>query len=367
MKNCLFIAVMILFGGVHLCAQDFFFPSKDGMTLCYDYCDHQGKLREYVHHTVMQTSLNDRELKITYRGERFSPDMTLLHTEEFSSEQSANGFLLGNNKDLFSSLSSTGVTQTGSEFVFKTTRTLSVKAGSFACYEHEFKSNDFFHQHGIKPFHYKVWLAKDVGIVKIEGYDTRGRRESYMELVEIKQMTPKAPTVINLQTQVVETKSTPVVINLQSQETAPPTVVPSAHASKTGDTPYAYCYGDNKKCRGTGCSQIKVITPSNSDVLVTLKQNDQVVAHSYIRANSSYTFDVPNGTYQPFFYYGSDWDAEKTMKQTGCGTLRGGFTQSEHFGKDSPQKLNNNLLTYELILQQNGNFSTAPSNRDEAL
>ena len=135
---------------------------------------------------------------------------------------------------------------------------------------------------------------------------------------------------------------------------------------ETGNTPYAYCYGENKKCTGAGCSQIKVITPSNSDVLVTLKQNDRVVAHAYIRASSNYTFNLPNGTYQPFFYYGSNWDSKKEMTQTTCGTLRGGFSQNEHFGKDEPETLENMVLTYELILQQSGNFSTIPSNKNEA-
>ena len=54
------------------------------------------------------------------------------------------------------------------------------------------------------------------------------------------------------------------------------------------------------------------------------------------------------------------------MKETDCGTLKGGFISNENFGKDSPQSLSNNILKYELILQQNGNFSTSPSNSDEA-
>ena len=54
------------------------------------------------------------------------------------------------------------------------------------------------------------------------------------------------------------------------------------------------------------------------------------------------------------------------MKETDCGTLKGGFIADEQIGKDSPQSLNNNILEYELILQQNGNFSTTPSNSEEA-
>ena len=135
---------------------------------------------------------------------------------------------------------------------------------------------------------------------------------------------------------------------------------------RTGATPYAYCFGSNNSCSSYGCSQIKVTTPVNSDVLVTIKKNGKVYRHAYINSNSSYTFDFPNGTYQTYFYYGKGWNPNKVMKKTDCGTLKGGFITSEHFGKDNLQTLNNNILEYELILQQNGNFSTKPSNPEEA-
>lgn len=135
----------------------------------------------------------------------------------------------------------------------------------------------------------------------------------------------------------------------------------------TGSTPYSYCFGQNYSCSDWGCSQIKVRTPYNSDVLVTIKKGDKVVRHAYIKGGSSYTFEMPNGIYQPFFYYGKGWNPEKVMKQTDCGVLKGGFITNEVFGKDSPQNLSNNILEYELILQQSGNFSTRPSNANEAL
>jgi hypothetical protein len=135
----------------------------------------------------------------------------------------------------------------------------------------------------------------------------------------------------------------------------------------TGSTPYSYCFGRNSSCSDWGCSQIKVRTPYNSDVLVTIKKGEKVVRHAFIKGGSSYTFELPNGTYQPFFYYGKGWNPEKVMKQTDCGTLKGGFITNEDFGKDSPQTLSNNVLEYELILQQSGNFSTRPSNANEAL
>lgn len=132
----------------------------------------------------------------------------------------------------------------------------------------------------------------------------------------------------------------------------------------TGDIPYSASFGPNSNCANYGCSQIKVTTPDNSDVLVTIKKNGRVVRHAYIKAADSYTFSFPNGKYQAFFYYGKGWNPNKSMKN---GKLKGGFISNEHFGKDEPQILNNNILQYELILQQNGNFSTKPSNSDEAL
>lgn len=134
----------------------------------------------------------------------------------------------------------------------------------------------------------------------------------------------------------------------------------------TGSTPYASCFGGNPRCSTFGCSQLIVRTPSNSDVLVTIKNSGQVVRHAYIRANSTYEFELPKGTYQPFFYYGKGWYPEKEMQgSSGC-QIKGGFISDEVYGKDDPQYLDNNILTYELILQPNGNFSTRPSNANEA-
>lgn len=136
---------------------------------------------------------------------------------------------------------------------------------------------------------------------------------------------------------------------------------------QNGSTPYSYCYGGNQSCSDYGCSQIKVKTPYNSDVLVTIKVNGTVIRHAYIAAGSSYTFEFTNGTYQTFFYYGKGWNPEKFMKNSSCGELRGGFVSDEQFSKDNPQTLSNNILEYELILQQNGNFSTKPTNKEDAL
>jgi hypothetical protein len=133
----------------------------------------------------------------------------------------------------------------------------------------------------------------------------------------------------------------------------------------TGATPYSICYGSHNSCPENDCSELIVKTPSNSDVLVIIKKNGNVKRHAYIEANSSFTFHLANGIYQPFFYYGQGWNPNKKMNSKSCKNLIGGFISDEYFSKDFSQELQNTILTYELILQQNGNFSTKPSSSEE--
>jgi len=135
---------------------------------------------------------------------------------------------------------------------------------------------------------------------------------------------------------------------------------------RTGSTPWSSCFGSNNDCDSWGCSQIEVKTPRTSDVLVTIKRNGDVVRHAYIKKGSSYTIELPNGTYQPFFYYGNGWNPNRIKKSNSCGTLKGGFISGELISKDRSQSLSNNVLTYELILQQNGNLRTMSSSESEA-
>ena len=65
-----------------------------------------------------------------------------------------------------------------------------------------------------------------------------------------------------------------------------------------------------------------------------------------------------------YINYGRGWDPEKPMKN---GEMKGGFIANEDFQKDAPQYLYNNILEYQLILQQNGNFNTRSSDSSEAL
>lgn len=132
----------------------------------------------------------------------------------------------------------------------------------------------------------------------------------------------------------------------------------------TGATPYKDCYGANYKCPYEQCSGIQVTAPSESDIVVIIKKNNQdgkVVQHGYVRAGRTYTFDIPDGTYQTFFYYGKGWNPNKDM---GNG-VKGGFVKDEMFSKDNPQLIESAVLSYVLQLQRNGNFQTKSSNRRE--
>ncbi len=160
--------------------------------------------------------------------------------------------------------------------------------------------------------------------------------------------------------------------------------VPSSESSVTGSSSSSYVvydepepvspYIDNHLSTGTvpyyndydlvgDDSQIRVKTSSGSerDVVVIVKCDGVMVRNAYIKAGGSYTFNVPNATYQVFFYYGKGWDPTKKM-----GAYKtGGFVENESFQKDSQVELEDQELTYSLILTQNGNFSTQQSNKSE--
>ena len=126
----------------------------------------------------------------------------------------------------------------------------------------------------------------------------------------------------------------------------------------TGASPYL-SYG----LTATDESQIIVSTSANSncDVVVIIKRNGDIARNAYIKAGGSYTFNIPNGRYQVFFYGGKGWNPNKSMPNG----LKGGFVANESYSKDSPVNLEYQGLTYELIPQPNGNFSTQQSSAGE--
>ena len=135
----------------------------------------------------------------------------------------------------------------------------------------------------------------------------------------------------------------------------------------TGSMPYASCYGSSNYCSDWSCSKIKVFTGGSGDVLVSIKNsNGNVVRHAYIKGGNSFTFNVPDGSYQVFFYSGTGWNPNKQMPSSSCSYLKGGFVSNEDVTKDNYINLYSQIMTYELILQQQGNFSTKPSSKNEA-
>ena len=130
----------------------------------------------------------------------------------------------------------------------------------------------------------------------------------------------------------------------------------------TGSTPYSYCYGSSNN----GSPSEVIINSSDSDVIVTIKRYGKVYRHAYIKANSNFTFNVADGNYSIYFYYGKGWNPKKFMKNTSCGRLVGGFVSGESVGKDMFLSVKNQYMTYTLTSVVNGNFSPETSSIDEA-
>lgn len=106
--------------------------------------------------------------------------------------------------------------------------------------------------------------------------------------------------------------------------------------------------------------------PNNSDVVAIVRYNNMngsVAGHRYIKAGNSSKIYLKNGyTYQTFFYYGKGWYPDKQMNDK----VQGGFLLGEAFSKDgSPSRLDNDILTYELVIQEGGNFQTSKSSEEE--
>lgn len=125
----------------------------------------------------------------------------------------------------------------------------------------------------------------------------------------------------------------------------------------TGDAPYPCQNVDGNE------SQISVSTSNSAecDVVVMVKSGNELMCNAYIKAGDSYTFNLPNGDYQVFFYSGKGWNPNKSMPNG----FDGGFVANESYSKDDPVTLENQGLEYELILQPNGNFSTKQSSASE--
>lgn len=133
-----------------------------------------------------------------------------------------------------------------------------------------------------------------------------------------------------------------------------------------GAQPYHQWYGWNSRFDNfTPHSEIQISAPNNSDVIAIVRYNNMnglVAGHCYVKAGMASTIPLANGhNYQTFFYFGEGWYPDKQMNK-----VRGGFIKSESYSKDeSPAYLDNNILTYKLSLQADGNFMTSKSSEEE--
>jgi len=127
------------------------------------------------------------------------------------------------------------------------------------------------------------------------------------------------------------------------------------YSLSNGATPYSQWYGSSNYCSSWYCSEIVITAPYNSDVVAFIKNaSGNVVRHAFIRAGRSYTFNVPDGTYQPYFYYGKGWYPKKQMAK---GRI-GGFLKNETTSYVRATYLDSQIWTIQLELTTGGNLSS---------
>ena len=116
------------------------------------------------------------------------------------------------------------------------------------------------------------------------------------------------------------------------------------------------------------CSEIKVEVPSGQDYLIVIKdRNDRTVNHGYVRAGTTGSFDLDNGSYKTYFIAGIGWNASKPVPCKSCGELYGYFNSSVNVTKSDLEYLSNAVLTFTMTLMQDGNFSPEGSSLEEVL
>jgi hypothetical protein len=147
-----------------------------------------------------------------------------------------------------------------------------------------------------------------------------------------------------------------------------------SYSQYTGATPWENCFGINASCKTypkdgylVGCSEIQVSSSKSSPVVAIVKRYGKVLKHAYISAGQTYSFDVSDGTYQLFFYWGKNWNSRKKINSDECSIVYGGFTENESVSKDTPITLNSQIINYTLTQVSFGNFEPKSSSLNEAL
>ena len=116
-----------------------------------------------------------------------------------------------------------------------------------------------------------------------------------------------------------------------------------------GEEPYKAFWGTSRKSKSKFNSDIVIQAPVAFDMVAVVREKNEeggVVSHAYIKADSTYTIQVENGTYQLFFYIGKGWNPNKKMEDK-----VGGFVRNETFSKDEPVNLSNEVINYKLSMK----------------
>lgn len=116
-----------------------------------------------------------------------------------------------------------------------------------------------------------------------------------------------------------------------------------------GEEPYKAYWGGSSKGKSKYNSDIVVQAPVAFDMVAIVREKNEegkVFAHAYVKADSTYTIKVDNGTYQLFFYIGKGWNPTKKM-----GDKLGGFVRNETYSKDEPVNLANEVINYKLSMK----------------
>ena len=134
--------------------------------------------------------------------------------------------------------------------------------------------------------------------------------------------------------------------------------------------PWRSKYPTRNNCvnQSWNCSKIDVEVPSGQDYLIVIKdRNDRTVNHGYVRAGTTGSFEIDNGSYKTYFITGIGWNAAKAVPCRSCGELYGYFNSSVSVTKSDLEYLSSNILTYTMTFSQFGNFSPEGSSLEEAL
>lgn len=136
----------------------------------------------------------------------------------------------------------------------------------------------------------------------------------------------------------------------------------------TGSRPYRSYFGRSL----SGGHQMSFKTGSGSDYVVIVKRygNRQYVDHLYIKGGDYASMNLPDGTFDVYFYSGNGWNPYKLN-----GECEGGFVENAAIQKDGPVTLQrryegdyyyDQTLSYTLYPVYNGNLTLQGASEKEA-